>query len=168
MSPAYAGIFSWLFGDPVPDAGLSYEAQIKFNTDSSKIAPNSKKILDKIGEKLISIEESLSKSDINMHLLIEAHTDNVAPTRCNYIKKKSRKKICSEIYNEALSLNRAAAVGNYLKHNFGFKPSDMNIVGVGFKDPKIKGKAAYTKAGRKQNRRVRIVVTKAVIKEFSM
>lgn len=170
LKVAHSSIFSWLFGDDnsIPEMGLNFEAQIKFNSGTSKLAQNSALLLNKIGKKLVEIETYQKNRGTKIHLVIEAHTDNKPPKKCKRYKKSNNRYRCSVVYNTKLSHDRAARVANYLKNNFGFRRSQLSIRGLGFRSPKIKGKKSYTAEGRRQNRRVRIIVTKVIEKTVDL
>lgn len=111
---------------------------VLFASGSVRITQNGKKVLDEVWN-------SLSKYP-DRDILIEGHTDDVP------IAMKYRGKYKS---NWELSCARALAVLHYLRDTKDVKPTRVSAVGYGEFRPVADNS---TDAGRKQNRRVVIVV----------
>lgn len=111
---------------------------INFNTDSSKILPDSESILAQAKD---ALEDSVGVS-----VIVEGYTDNTA----------------GYSYNQLLSERRAIAVLKYLVAN-GIEKSRLVSVGKGENSPVASNN---TKEGRYQNRRVELrTVGTAFLKE---
>ena len=111
---------------------------VNFNTDSSKIMPDSEAILAKA---VTALQESVGVS-----VLVEGHTDNTAGFN----------------YNQLLSERRAKTVREYLIAK-GIEPSRLVSVGHGETSPIASNN---TKEGRFKNRRVDLrTVGTAFLKE---
>lgn len=101
-----------------------------FDTGKAVLKPTAKATLGKIANQL--------KSDANLKLTIEGHTDNVG----------------SESMNQTLSEKRANAVRDYLA-GAGISGDRITATGKGESSPIASNKTA---AGRQQNRRVEIII----------
>ena len=99
---------------------------INFNSDSSKVLPDSEQVLAKAGTAL--------QDSVGVSVIIEGHTDNTGTSS----------------YNQLLSERRAKAVLDFLVAN-GIERERLVSVGKGESTP-IAGN--NTKEGRYQNRRV--------------
>ena len=111
---------------------------IHFNSDSSKVLPDSEQILAKA---VTALQDSVGVS-----VIIEGHTDNTG----------------TPSYNQLLSERRAKAVLDFLVAN-GIEKERLVSVGKGESSPIVSNN---TKAGRYQNRRVELrTVGTAFIKQ---
>ena len=111
----------------VPKAG----ALINFDFDSSKIRPDSYKLLDEFGK---ALKGGLSKASF----IIAGHTDHIG----------------SERYNLDLSEDRARSVKKYLTTHHGIESTRMTIKGIGEAKPIASNN---TDEGRFKNRRVEFI-----------
>jgi outer membrane protein OmpA-like peptidoglycan-associated protein len=106
------------------------EMEIFFAFDSSTVAPEAMRALDKLGA-------ALRDSDLRLdRFIIAGHTDGKG----------------SAEYNHALSERRAMAVATYLTNKFRLASDSLLTVGYGFERPK---NATDPLAG--ENRRVQVV-----------
>jgi len=103
---------------------------VLFASNSSRLQSGAREVLSRIAGVLLVAPEH--------HLSIEGHTDSTGRTAAN----------------QALSEKRAAAVANYLV-DCGISPAMMVMRGFGESQPIASNQNA---AGRKQNRRVEIVI----------
>jgi OOP family OmpA-OmpF porin len=118
-------------GCPPVGEELLIISNIKFAFDSAALEKDSKVLLERAVVNL--------KSNPQMKVLIEGHTDSVGP----------------EEYNMGLSLKRAKAVEDYIVSQ-GVAEERMDIKGLGESDPLASN---ATPEGRAENRRVEFVVT---------
>jgi chemotaxis protein MotB len=107
--------------------------QLLFPSGSSDILPEMKPILDKIAR---FIKYS------NYQIYIDGHTDDI-PLRSGRFAS-----------NEALSLERAYRIMDYLKNQDGVQYASIALAGYGPAHPLASNK---TRAGRDRNRRVEII-----------
>jgi len=105
---------------------LNVPADFSFAVGRSDIRPEMRPVLDEIGRNL----------DKNVHVTIVGHTDSTG----------------SDALNEQLSIDRAAAVRDYLSVR-GVAPSRVSVQGRGAREPVASNS---TDAGRAANRRVEI------------
>lgn len=110
-----------------PKAG----ALVLFATNSAQIDPASYALLDNLGR---ALKNDLREATIT----IAGHTDDRG----------------SETYNQALSLERAMAVRNYLMTYHGIDPFRLRVVGYGESQPLMPNETAH---GRSYNRRVEFI-----------
>ena len=111
---------------------------INFNTDSSKILPNS--------ESILAQAKAALQDSVGVSVIIEGHTDNTA----------------SYSYNQLLSERRAKAVLEFLVAN-GIEKERLISIGKGENSPVASNNS---KEGRYQNRRVELrTVGTAFIKQ---
>ncbi len=103
---------------------------IFFGTDSDRIKPESRSMVDQIAK--------LLDNKPKLRLLVVGHTDNRG----------------SFAYNQALSERRAKAVVQALVTQHGIAPSRLKPVGVSYAAPSASNATA---AGRARNRRVELV-----------
>lgn len=103
---------------------------ILFETDSDRIQPESRPVLDEIGV--------LLREHPDLRLSIEGHTDSQG----------------SEEYNRELSQRRAEAVRRWLLAEYDIEPPRLAAVGRGEAEPVASNE---TEDGRRQNRRVELV-----------
>jgi len=87
----------------------SLNIQVNFEFNSAELKPESKELLDRVGQALQSNELT------GYRFQIAGHTDAVG----------------SSAYNKSLSQRRAAAVRDYLVKNFGVKDFRLESVGYG-------------------------------------
>ncbi len=113
-----------------------YEAvlagQVAFKLNSDKLSDDGKKALDELAAKLKSDNK-------NVYLEIQGHTDSTG----------------SDDANMRIALKRAKAVQRYLAIQGGIALHRMGVIAYGESSPVGNNK---TRAGRKENRRVKIVV----------
>jgi chemotaxis protein MotB len=109
---------------------------ILFTSGKADITPEGKAILDKICEVLNNVAAQ-------NQIVMEGHTDNVP---IKYSPWKS---------NWELSSARALSVAHYFIYERGFSPDRFTIHGYGEFRPTADNR---TEAGRRQNRRVEIVI----------
>ena len=105
---------------------LNVPADFSFAVGRSDIRPEMRPVLDEIGRNL----------DRNVHVTIVGHTDSTG----------------GDALNEQLSIDRAAAVRDYLSVR-GVAPSRVSVQGRGAREPVASNS---TDAGRAANRRVEI------------
>lgn len=105
---------------------LNVPADFSFAVGRSDIRPEMRPVLDEIGRNL----------DKNVHVTIVGHTDSTG----------------GDALNEQLSIDRAAAVRDYLSVR-GVAPSRVSVQGRGAREPVASNS---TDAGRAANRRVEI------------
>ena len=115
---------------------------VLFDSGSAQLTEEGKKILSKISD-------VLGRVSAGHHIMIEGHTDNEP---IQYSKWKS---------NWELSAARALSVLYSVIKNSGLKPERFHVTGFGEYSPISNN---YTKEGRKQNRRVEIIIQPKVIK----
>jgi outer membrane protein OmpA-like peptidoglycan-associated protein len=96
-----------------PHASGVVAFRINFAFDSAAIAPSGVGFVERIGE--------LLKSEPQLHLRIEGHTDAVG----------------SNAYNQDLSVRRAAAVASYLESQMGIPADRLVVVGKGRSEPLV-------------------------------
>lgn len=111
----------------VPKAG----ALINFDTNSSKIKPNSHSLLDEFGK---ALKGGLAEATI----VIAGHTDSTG----------------TDDYNMKLSLKRAEAVTNYLKNHHGILSEHLLVEAYGRSKAMVSNN---TEEGRALNRRVEFI-----------
>jgi chemotaxis protein MotB len=117
---------------------LLLPSTVLFGAGKTTLNPKAKTTIKKIG--------STIKTDFpNAIVRIEGHTDNTPI-------KKIKKKFSS---NWELSIARAATVARFLVDKCSFDPAKIHIAGLGEFRPIANNK---TKAGRRKNRRVEIVI----------
>lgn len=109
---------------------ITFDSGILFGFDSSALTSTSEKNISQLAEILKKYDDT--------EILIEGHTDSKG----------------SESYNQKLSEERAASVGNYLA-TLGVANSRITEVGYGETQPVADNS---TEAGRKQNRRVEVAI----------
>ena len=109
---------------------LNVPADFSFAVGRSDIRPEMRPVLDEIGRNL----------DKNVHVTIVGHTDSTG----------------GDALNEQLSIDRAAAVRDYLSVR-GVAPSRVSVQGRGAREPVASNS---TDAGRAANRRVEIYLAK--------
>lgn len=107
--------------------------RVLFDSGSSKLRQT--KPLDKVAE--------VFKQMPNQPLGIEGHTDNVPIKHSGWES------------NKALSLARAQAVADHLRENHNIPESRLTVIGYGEEHPIASNDTA---AGRRQNRRVEIIL----------
>jgi outer membrane protein OmpA-like peptidoglycan-associated protein len=111
----------WMFGLP---------GKVLFGSDLDSLNAQSRKIVERIGKSLLSV-------DIQ-RVRVDGHTDSSGKAR----------------YNEQLSLRRAASAASVLIA-VGMRPENVETRGLGSREPVASNDTA---AGRTENRRVAIVV----------
>lgn len=116
-------------GSELENAGRARLDGVNFDFASATIRPESKPLLDQVGE--------LLKSKSGWAITLEGHTDNIG----------------GAAFNKSLSERRAAAVKAYLVAQ-GVPESRLSAVGFGFDKPVASNDG---EGGRSQNRRVEIV-----------
>ncbi|HKJ40435.1 MAG TPA: OmpA family protein [Sunxiuqinia sp.] len=109
---------------------ITFDSGILFGFDSAALTPTSEDNIGQLAKVLKKYEDT--------EILIEGHTDSKG----------------SESYNQKLSEDRAASVGDYLKA-LGVAGSRISEVGYGETQPVADNS---TEAGRKQNRRVEVAI----------
>jgi outer membrane protein OmpA-like peptidoglycan-associated protein len=109
---------------------LDIPSGITFNFDSAEILPGFRGTLDRLAQVLGEYDQSIIE--------VAGHTDNVG----------------TDAYNQALSVRRAQAVGDYLVAR-GINRERLIIVGAGETRPVASNE---TDAGRAENRRVELTV----------
>jgi chemotaxis protein MotB len=112
--------------------------RILFESGRTKITPQGKKILKKVGDILKNVE--------GKRIQVVGHTDNKP------ILPEYRYRIPS---NWELSAFRAAAVVRFLQKNIGIGTSNFELVGRSFYEPIASNE---TEKGRARNRRVNIIL----------
>ena len=110
---------------------FSASDKVLFATNESTLTPEAQKIVEHIGQVLISIQVE--------RIRIDGHTDSEGAVA----------------YNEQLSLRRATAVANTLT-GVGLSPQAIKVRGLGMSAPIADNRTAE---GRMQNRRVAIVIS---------
>lgn len=122
------------FAERPPEDGekLSIDMKLQFGLDSAAVRPEDRPKLDKLGRFMAQYPET--------HAVVEGHTCNLGGAK----------------YNFELSWRRARAVRDYLVRNFDIAPDRLEARGYGLTQP-IADNA--TEAGRRQNRRVVVVVS---------
>jgi outer membrane protein OmpA-like peptidoglycan-associated protein len=131
--------------DKYQNGGVTMIAHIKFKEGSYELEKSSESLLNEIGRKLMDVESEIyEKTGEQIHILLRAYTDNIGDYDDNL----------------RLSRNRARRVANFLKNEFYFSLSKMEIEGCGENDPLFSND---TPQGREQNRRVEIILTKKKI-----
>lgn len=113
---------------------ISFSENLFFDSGDAKIKRNMNKTLSKIAKLLNSTDN---------HILIEGHTDNVPIHNSKYSS------------NWQLSSERATNVLEYLIKKYDISPSRLSAVSYGEYKPVASNE---TSEGRKQNRRVNIVL----------
>lgn len=121
---------------------ISFVADVLFDSGKAKIKPEAYAVLDKVARVL---QENVPQLNVG----IEGHTDNIP------IKYSSWKS------NWELSSARALSVLHYLTDKKGISPERLSAVGYGEYHPVASND---TKAGRRENRRVEIVILPQVTK----
>jgi outer membrane protein OmpA-like peptidoglycan-associated protein len=109
---------------------VTFDGNVMFRKNSSTLSAESQKSLDHLAE-------TLTKYD-NTRIIIEGHTDGTG----------------SAMHNQILSEKRAAAVAAHLSMR-KVLPQRIKIAGYGESQPLF---ANTTEEGRKQNRRVEVVI----------
>jgi len=112
------------------DIVVSFNSPILFDTDSSRLKPQSQSMLKDISRVLMDYPDT--------DIVIMGHTDSVG----------------AESYNQKLSERRAKAVFNYLVFR-GVAPSRLKSMGFGESMPLASNDSA---SGRTQNRRVEMQI----------
>ncbi|CAN2041788.1 Protein containing DUF1566 [Candidatus Magnetomoraceae bacterium gMMP-15] len=120
----------------VPNFSQGINLQIEFNSGSYEILKNSYAVLNELGKALTS--DTLK----NYAFIIKGHTDSDGDASSN----------------KKLSLNRAFSVKLYLRQHFSIPSWRLEVVGMGEEVPLISN---TTKANKKLNRRVEVVLSKA-------
>jgi outer membrane protein OmpA-like peptidoglycan-associated protein len=105
--------------------------KLLFDTDKDQLRSNIRGVVEKIGQVLVTAGIQ--------RVRVEGHTDSVG----------------SESYNAQLSLRRASAVADALVSG-GMNRANIVVQGLGQRDPVADNK---TVEGRKENRRVAIIVS---------
>ncbi len=121
---------------------IDFVADVLFDSGKAKIKPEAYSILDKVAR-------ILKENVPDLNVGIEGHTDNIAITRSNW---KS---------NWELSTARALSVLHYMENKEGISPERLSAIGYGEYHPVASNDTA---AGRKNNRRVEIVILPKVDK----
>jgi len=121
---------------------ITVVGDLVFDSGKAKIRPEADELLNKVANIL---KENMAKFNVG----IEGHTDNVA------IKQSGWKS------NWELSTARALSVLHYLVNEKGIAPERLSAIGYGEYRPVASNE---TKDGRKQNRRVEIVILPNVTK----
>ncbi|MFW6259392.1 MAG: OmpA family protein, partial [Tangfeifania sp.] len=109
---------------------ITFDSGILFAFDSDELSGQAEENITELAATLKDYEDT--------NILIEGHTDNIG----------------SENYNQELSEERAASVGDELK-TLGVNSSRITEVGYGEEQPVADNS---TEAGRKQNRRVEVAI----------
>ncbi|MFW5756646.1 MAG: OmpA family protein, partial [Tangfeifania sp.] len=109
---------------------ITFDSGILFAFDSDELSGQAEENITELAATLKDYEDT--------NILIEGHTDNIG----------------SENYNQELSEERAASVGDELK-TLGVNSSRITEVGYGEQQPVADNS---TEAGRKQNRRVEVAI----------
>lgn len=115
---------------------------VLFDSGSARLRDEGKTILNKISEVLSSVSEG-------HHIMIEGHTDD-EPIK--YSKWKS---------NWELSSARALSVLDDMIKSSGLEPARFSVAGFGAYSPVSDNS---TNEGRKQNRRVEIIIQPKMVK----
>jgi len=115
---------------------ITVVGDLLFDSGKAKIKSEAYPLLDKVSS-------VLKDNMVQFNVGIEGHTDNVPITRSNW---KS---------NWELSSARALSVVHYLATDQGISPKRLSAIGYGEYQPVASNE---TKDGRKQNRRVEIVI----------
>lgn len=116
----------------VTDHGVAIALpDVFFATDSAKLSSDAKKVLERVGKTLRSLQ--------NRHIRVRGHTDNTG----------------DEKYNQALSEKRAEAVADYLIDEVELNPDSISYEGRGARDPVADNSL---EEGRARNRRVEIIL----------
>jgi outer membrane protein OmpA-like peptidoglycan-associated protein len=110
-------------------------SDVLFDFDQATLKPGAKEKLAKVSGILLAYP--------SLHLSVEGHTDGIG----------------GDDYNQKLSERRADAVRDYLTSN-GISSTNVQAMGLGKADPVASND---TEAGRRQNRRVEMVVSGEVI-----
>jgi len=121
---------------------ITVVGDLLFDSGKAKIKTDAHSLLDKISSVL---KDNMSQFNVG----IEGHTDNV-PIKLSGWKS-----------NWELSTARALSVLHYLVNNQGISPERLSAIGYGEYRPVASNE---TKDGRKQNRRVEIVILPNVTK----
>jgi chemotaxis protein MotB len=121
---------------------ITVVGDLLFDSGKAKIRPEAYSLLTKVSEVL---KDNMAQFNIG----IEGHTDNVP------IKQSSWKS------NWELSTARALSVLHYLASEQGIQPERLSAIGYGEYRPVVSND---TKDGRKQNRRVEIVILPNITK----
>ncbi|MDD3345442.1 MAG: OmpA family protein [Candidatus Omnitrophica bacterium] len=121
---------------------ITVVGDLLFDSGKSKIRPEAYPLLDKVSEVL---KDNMAQFDVG----IEGHTDNV-PIKLSGWKS-----------NWELSTARALSVLHYLVKDQGISPERLSAIGYGEYRPVASNDTAE---GRKQNRRVEIVILPNVTK----
>jgi len=147
------GLLEQKFGQEISDKQIKLQMMEKglvitvvgdlvFDSGKAKIRPEALPLLTKVSEIL---KNNMAQFDIG----IEGHTDNVPIKQSGY---KS---------NWELSTSRALSVLHYLANDQGIQPERLSAIGYGEYRPLVSNESA---AGRKQNRRVEIVILPNITK----
>jgi len=115
---------------------ITVVGDLLFDSGKAKIRPEADALLNKVAE---ALKDNMGQFNVG----IEGHTDNVA------IKHSGWKS------NWELSTARALSVLHYLVNKEGLSPDRLSAIGYGEYRPVASNE---TKDGRKQNRRVEIVI----------
>ena len=107
--------------------------KVKFKSGKYELSKDSKAALDELGNKLKGMTEK------QYFVEIQGHTDDTGGTR----------------YNDELGQRRADEVRRYLSRQYGIPLNRMSTISYGDTLPVASNK---TRAGRKENRRVVVVV----------
>ncbi|MFZ4547031.1 MAG: OmpA family protein [Bacteroidales bacterium] len=110
---------------------VEFSSAVLFGFDKSNLSPDAKTNLNK----LVNVVNTYPDTDIE----VQGHTDSKG----------------TEAYNSKLSVNRAAAVSDYLR-NSGISTNRISIKGFGESAPKYSNSSAD---GQSQNRRVEFLIT---------
>jgi len=112
--------------------------KILFNSGSSNINNSGKKLLLRMAGFL--------RDNKKQNIMIEGHTDNV------HLKKRLKKRFAG---NWELSTARAAAIARFLQKKGGLDPKRLSACGYSCYRPVASNN---TKKGRRQNRRIEIIL----------
>jgi len=121
---------------------ITVVGDLLFDSGKAKIRPEAYPLLNKVG---VLLKENMAQFNIG----IEGHTDNVP------IKRSGWKS------NWELSTARALSVLHYLEKDEGISPERLSAIGYGEYRPVASNDS---RDGRKQNRRVEIVILPNVTK----
>jgi chemotaxis protein MotB len=121
---------------------ITVVGDLLFDSGKSKIRPEAYPLLDKVSGIL---KDNMAQFDVG----IEGHTDNV-PIKLSGWKS-----------NRELSTARALSVLHYLVNDQGISPERLSAIGYGEYRPVVSN---VTADGRKQNRRVEIVILPNITK----
>lgn len=124
---------------------VSISDQLLFSSGSSRLNPESRRVLDKVS-RVLNDHNDLS-------IIVEGHTDNI-PINTGRVKD-----------NWELSTMRAASVVRELVGQFGVDPYRLTAAGRADQDPRGDNDTA---PGRAMNRRTEIVITPALDEFFDL